>query len=44
VVDLIYRPAPTLFLQKAREAGADILDGNSMLRLQADASWEIWNK
>ena len=42
--DLIYNPAETLFLQKGRSAGAIVLNGLSMLQLQADKSWEIWNK
>jgi shikimate dehydrogenase len=44
VVDLIYRPSPTLFLRTAARHGAEILDGTSMLHQQADAAWEIWNK
>jgi shikimate dehydrogenase len=44
VIDLIYRPAPTLFLRTAASRGAEVLDGSSMLHLQAEASWEIWNK
>ena len=41
--DLIYNPAETLFLKKAREAGAVTVNGLSMLHLQAEKSWEIWN-
>ncbi len=43
-IDLIYNPEKTLFLQKAEENGASILNGNSMLHEQALKSWEIWNK
>jgi len=32
-----------LFLQKGMEAGAIIENGLDMLKIQADASWEIWN-
>ncbi len=43
VVDLIYNPEKTLFLEKAEEKGAMILNGHSMLVQQAEKSWEIWN-
>ena len=42
--DLVYNPAKTLFLQKAEIAGARIKNGADMLAVQAEASWEIWNK
>lgn len=42
--DLVYNPAQTLFLKKAAEKGAITVNGLSMLQLQADKSWEIWNK
>lgn len=40
--DLIYNPGETFFLQKAREMGAQTMNGLSMLHLQAEKSWEIW--
>ena len=40
--DLIYNPAETLFLKKAREQGAIIKNGLEMLTLQAEKSWDIW--
>lgn len=40
--DLIYNPEATLFLQKAQQRGAHILNGLEMLYLQAEKSWEIW--
>jgi shikimate dehydrogenase len=43
VVDLIYNPTKTLFLEKAQQHGATILNGESMLKEQALKSWEIWN-
>jgi shikimate dehydrogenase len=43
VVDLIYNPPKTLFLEKAQKHGATILNGESMLKEQALKSWEIWN-
>jgi shikimate dehydrogenase len=42
--DLIYNPEETVFLSKAKEAGAQTLNGMSMLKLQAEKSWEIWNE
>ncbi len=44
VVDLIYNPAKTTFLQRAEAADATILNGSSMLREQALKSWKIWNE
>jgi len=41
--DLIYNPEETLFLKKAKESGAVVINGLSMLQLQAEKSWEIWN-
>jgi shikimate dehydrogenase len=42
--DLIYNPDETLFLKKGKEKGAAVHNGLSMLRLQAEKSWEIWNE
>lgn len=42
-VDLIYNPAVTKFLQKAKENGATILNGESMLKQQALKAWKLWN-
>lgn len=42
--DLIYNPEKTLFLQRAEQNGALILNGYQMLVLQAEKSWEIWNR
>lgn len=41
--DLIYNPAITSFLQKGKNIGAMIKNGEDMLKLQAERSWEIWN-
>ena len=41
--DLIYNPAETLFLKKAREKGAVTKNGLEMLQIQAEESWKIWN-
>ena len=42
--DLIYNPAETQFLKKAKAKGAIIKNGLEMLVLQAEKSWKIWNK
>jgi shikimate dehydrogenase len=43
VIDLIYNPAKTKFLQLAESNQATILNGESMLHHQAIKAWEIWN-
>lgn len=42
--DLIYNPAETLFMQKAKEKGAIVKNGLDMLVFQAEKAWQIWNK
>lgn len=42
--DLIYNPEETTFLTKAKEEGATIKNGYSMLAFQAEEAWAIWNK
>ncbi len=42
-VDLVYNPAKTKFLEMAEQRGAMVLNGESMLKLQALKAWEIWN-
>lgn len=42
VYDLIYNPAPSLFLSRAAEQGAQVRDGSGMLKQQALASLFIW--
>ena len=42
--DLVYNPAETLFLKNARLNGASTMNGLTMLHLQAERSWDIWNK
>ena len=42
--DLIYNPLETRFLQQGKELGAATKNGLEMLHLQAEASWEIWNR
>jgi shikimate dehydrogenase len=42
--DVIYNPAETSFLHKAKTFGAKTLNGSQMLVFQAEKSWEIWNE
>jgi shikimate dehydrogenase len=41
--DLVYNPTETEFLKKGKEKGATTINGLSMLHLQADEAWRIWN-
>ncbi|HEA30002.1 hypothetical protein LCGC14_1957960 [marine sediment metagenome] len=41
--DLVYNPEETRFLKKGKEQGATTINGLSMLELQAEAAWKIWN-
>ncbi len=43
VIDLIYNPESTKFLEKAIAKGAKTVNGLEMLYAQAEKSWEIWN-
>jgi shikimate dehydrogenase len=42
--DLIYNPEETVFLKMAKKKVATTKNGFEMLVLQAEKSWEIWNK
>ncbi len=42
--DLIYNPTETIFLNKGKLAGASIVNGLEMLKIQADEAWKIWNE
>lgn len=42
--DLIYNPDRTEFLKRGEQQGATLINGLRMLELQAEKSWEIWNK
>ncbi len=42
VYDLVYNPAETLLLREAKSHGCTVKNGLSMLELQAEANWEIW--
>jgi shikimate dehydrogenase len=41
--DLVYNPEKTVFLAKGIEQGCSVINGLSMLYLQAEKAWEIWN-
>jgi len=41
--DLVYNPAETEFLRRAKLQGAAVKNGFEMLQLQAERSWFIWN-
>jgi len=41
--DLVYNPAETKFMQLASQQGAQVKNGEEMLRIQAIVAWEIWN-
>lgn len=41
--DLVYNPAETRFMQKAKAQGASVQNGYDMLTIQAEANWRIWN-
>jgi shikimate dehydrogenase len=40
--DLVYNPPETEFLRFGKQKGASVKNGQEMLELQADRSWEIW--
>ncbi|WP_341834960.1 hypothetical protein WJU16_18735 [Chitinophaga pollutisoli] len=42
--DLVYNPPETLFMRKGTAQKAVAKNGYEMLILQAEASWEIWNR
>ncbi len=42
--DLIYNPEETQFLKMGKEKGATIMNGESMLKEQALASWKRWTE
>lgn len=40
--DLVYNPADTAFIRSGRRAGAWVMSGYMMLKLQAERGWEIF--
>lgn len=43
LVDLVYNPPQTLFLQKGMQQGARVCNGYDMLLWQAEENWKIWS-
>lgn len=43
LLDLIYNPPLTQFLDYGQQRGARVMNGERMFRVQAEAAWEIWN-
>ena len=43
VFDLVYNPLQSKLLFEAKSRGALICNGLNMLKMQAEASWKIWN-
>lgn len=43
LIDLVYNPAETLFMQKGKERGAQVINGSMMFEQQAEENWRIWN-
>lgn len=43
LVDLIYNPPITQFLQKGKDQNAKTQNGLRMLEIQAELSWKFWN-
>ena len=41
--DVVYNPAETEFMRRARANGATVSNGLAMLHLQALLAWQIWN-
>lgn len=44
VFDLIYNPPLSRLLELAKSRGATVLNGQNMLKFQAEKAWEIWNE
>ena len=42
--DLIYNPPLTTFLKTGQAKGCRVVNGHRMLEIQAEASWELWNR
>lgn len=44
LIDLVYNPSRTRFMEKGSERGATVCNGEQMLLVQAEESWAIWNR
>jgi len=42
--NLVYNPEETLFIKKGKKIGCRTINGYQMLKLQADESWNLWQK
>ncbi len=42
--DLVYNPPLTKFLDYGKKAGCKTVNGYTMLKLQAEKAWQVWNK
>lgn len=43
LIDLVYNPEVTAFMQQGRAHGARTCNGLPMLHAQAEAAWRVWN-
>ncbi|HOF16621.1 MAG TPA: shikimate dehydrogenase [Bacteroidales bacterium] len=43
LIDLVYNPAETVFMKKAKKQNATVENAYAMLCYQAEAAWDIWN-
>lgn len=43
VYDLVYNPAESKLLREVKSRGGIAINGLNMLKIQAEASWKIWN-
>ncbi|MBF25403.1 MAG: shikimate dehydrogenase [Flavobacteriales bacterium] len=43
-IDLVYNPQQTIFLNKCKAKGAEVIGGIEMFNLQAEAAWKIWTQ
>lgn len=43
LIDLVYNPKETRFMQLGAQQGARVVNGLDMLHAQAETAWEIWN-
>lgn len=44
LIDLVYNPERTVFLERGAEQGAQTIGGLGMLHAQAEAAWAIWQQ
>jgi shikimate dehydrogenase len=43
LIDLVYNPPLTQFMERGMQRGAEACNGERMLIVQAEESWKIWN-